>query len=265
MNTKKYSREFIAGCFVLLGLICIGYMTVKLGKMELFSSKGYFVSATFSSVSGLRVGAEVEIAGVSVGRVTEISLDQSIPAARVVMNMKDGIVLGENTVAAISTSGIIGDKFIDITPGDTSRPLGPGGEITTSMGASNLDNLINQFSMASAYSTDAYTISGVFSSVAGLQPGATVQISGVSVGQVSGITLDHVLGTATVHMRIDKDIELPDDVMASVKTNGLIGGKYISLSLGASEELLADGDIIHNTEPSMDIEALISKYALGGV
>lgn len=264
MNTKKYSRELIAGCFVLLGLVCIAYMAVKLGKMELFSQKGYFVTAEFSTASGLRVGADVEIAGVNIGRVTEIGLDQQASVARVTMNVRDDIVMGVNTIASIRTSGIIGDKFIDITPGDISRPLPAGGVITATMGAANLDGLVNIFSMTSAYSAEAYTVNAVFSSVAGLSVGAAVQISGVSVGQIAGIELDHVMGTATVAMRIDKDVELPDDIMASVKTNGLIGGKYISLSLGASETLLADGDTIYNTESSMDIESLISKYAFSG-
>lgn len=265
MNTRKYSREFIAGCFVLIGLICIAYMTIKLGRMELFSRQGYFVSAVFSSVSGLRVGADVEIAGVSVGRVTEIGLEQGMAAARVTLNMRDGVVLGEDTVAAIKTSGIIGDKFIELSPGNTQKPMQPGGVITASMGAADIDDLINQFSMSSAYSSQAYTLHAMFSSVAGLQVGAAVQIAGVSVGQVSAITLDHAMGVASISMRINREVELPSDVIASIKTNGLIGGKYVSLSLGASEEVLKDGGSIHDTEPSLDIEALISKFALGGV
>jgi len=265
MNTKKYSREFIAGCFVLLGLICIGYMTIKLGRMELFSQQGYFVSAVFSNVSGLRVGAGVEIAGVAVGRVIGISLEQESAAARVTINIREGIKVGENATAAIKTSGIIGDKYIDIMPGNAAKFLAGVGEIVSTRISADIDDLIGQFSMTSAHSTNFYQLTGIFSSVAGLREGAAVQIAGVSVGQVSAITLDQTVGVAVVSMRIDKDVQLPADVIASVKTNGLIGGKYISLSLGASEEMLKDGGMIHDTEPSLDIEALISKYALGGV
>ena len=265
MNTKKYSHEFIAGCFVLLGLICIGYMTIKLGRMELFSQKGYFVSAVFSNVAGLRVGASVEIAGVAVGRVTGINLEQESAAARVAINVREGIKVGENAIAAIKTSGIIGDKYIEIMPGTIAKPLAEGGRITSTKSAADIDDLIDQFSMASTHSTNSYRLTGIFSSVAGLREGAAVQIAGVSVGQVSAITLNQEMGVAAVSMRINKHVPLPEDVIASVKTNGLIGGKYVSLSLGASEEMLEDGGIIHYTEPSLDIEALISKYALGGV
>ncbi len=265
MNTKKYSREFTVGCFVLLGIICIGYMTIKLGRMELFSRQGYSVSAVFSSISGLRVGADVEIAGVPVGRVTGVALESDGAAARVSMNLDIGIKVGADAIAAIKTSGIIGDKFVDIAPGNTKNLLPEGGAITATMGAADIDDLINQFSMASAYSPNSYYLTGVFSSVAGLQAGAAVQIAGVSVGQVASITLDRDLGTAQVELRINKNVQLPEDVIASVKTNGIIGGKYVSISLGASETMLKDGGTIHNTEPSLDIEALISKYALGGV
>ena len=68
-------RETAVGVFVLIGLLCVGYLTIKLGRMELFSQKGFEMSARFDSVSGLRVGADVELAGVPVGRVTAIRLD----------------------------------------------------------------------------------------------------------------------------------------------------------------------------------------------
>ena len=265
MNTKKYSKEFIAGCFVLVGLLCIAYMTVKLGRMELFSNKGYTISAAFSSVSGLRVGANVEIAGVTVGRVTDIRLTADHSAAHVTLNMQDGILVGPNAVAAVKTSGIIGDKFIELSPGSIDKPIGNGGVIQATMAAADIDDIINQFSMSSACWADAYTLTGIFSSITGLRVGAAVQISGVSVGQVSAIDLDPNMGTAAVHMNINPSVELPSDVIASIKTNGLIGGKFISLSLGASDEILKDGGYIHDTVPSLDIEALISKYALGGV
>ncbi|MDO4839500.1 MAG: MlaD family protein, partial [Desulfovibrionaceae bacterium] len=66
MNT---SRSIAVGIFVLIGLICVGYMTIKLGRMELFSNKGFELKASFTSVSGLRVGADIEVAGVPVGKV----------------------------------------------------------------------------------------------------------------------------------------------------------------------------------------------------
>ena len=140
-------RQTAVGIFVLLGLVCVAYLTIKLGKMEVFD-----LVANFNSVSGLRVGADVEMAGVPVGRVASIKLDD-----------------------------------------DLSRRQ------------------------------------------------------------------------ARVVLILDKDLQLPADTIASVKTSGLIGDKYVNLTAGGSEDILASGDTLEETESAVDIESLISKYALGGV
>ena len=146
------ARETAVGLFVLLGLLCVAYLTVKLGKMELFSSQGFELVARFDSVSGLRVGADVEMSGVPVGRVVDIRLDP--------------------------------------------------------------DPLRNQ---------------------------------------------------AVVRLRLNKDLQLSDDSMASVRTSGLIGDKYVSLSRGGSDQILSSGGAITETESAVDLGSLISKYAFGGV
>ena len=146
------ARETAVGLFVLLGLLCVAYLTVKLGKMELFSSQGFELVARFDSVSGLRVGADVEMSGVPVGRVVDIRLDP--------------------------------------------------------------DPLRNQ---------------------------------------------------AVVRLRLNKDLQRADDSMASVRTSGLIGDKYVSLSRGGSDQILSSGGAITETESAVDLGALISKYAFGGV
>lgn len=146
------TRETAVGIFVILGLLCLGYLTIKLGKMELFSRSGFELAARFDSASGLRVGADVELAGVPVGRVTAIHLDP-----------------------------------------------------------------------------------------------------------------DPLKSQAIVDIKLDKDLHLSDDTIASIKTSGLIGDKYVALSRGGSDTELKQGDMIVETESPMDIESLISKYALGGV
>lgn len=148
---SKY-RETTAGIFVLVGLLCVAYLTIKLGKMELFASRGFELSARFDSASGLRPGADVELAGVPVGRVVSVTLDP-----------------------------------------------------------------------------------------------------------------DPTRSQAIVHIKLDKNLRLSDDSMASIKTSGLIGDKYVSLSRGGSETELKPGDTITETESPMDLESLIAKYAFGGI
>jgi len=104
-----------------------------------------------------------------------------------------------------------------------------------------------------------------FESVSGLTKGAQVEMAGVKIGEVHSITLDLEEQVAVVELRINNEIELTDDVIASVKTAGLIGDKYISVSPGGSDKILHEGDTISETEPAIDLEALISKYVFGDI
>ena len=110
-----------------------------------------------------------------------------------------------------------------------------------------------------------YSVKARFESVAGLKAGASIEIAGVQVVQVGAIDLETKEHVAMVQLKIRKDVELTDDVIASVKTAGLIGDKYIKLSLGGSETLLKPGDLITETESALDVEELISKYVFGKV
>lgn len=110
------------------------------------------------------------------------------------------------------------------------------------------------------YNNDNYRLNAYFTSVAGLKKGATIELAGVSIGTVTSIELDTTRYLAKVVLSIRKDIEISEDTMASVKTSGIIGDKYINLLPGGSEEILDDGCDLYNTESSLDIESLVSKY-----
>ena len=141
---KKNSLELTVGLFVLIGLICLGYLTIKLGKMEFFASKGYNISAIFDSVSGLKTGAGVEIAGVQVGRVTSISLNSQY-AALVTMLINENVKLSEDSIASVKTSGLIGDKYISISLGGSNVMLPDNGTITETEPALDIENLISKY------------------------------------------------------------------------------------------------------------------------
>jgi phospholipid/cholesterol/gamma-HCH transport system substrate-binding protein len=123
----RINTEVVVGFFLLLGLLALGYLAVKLGKMEVVGSSGYTVQATFSNVAGLRVGTSVEIAGVDIGWVEGIHLKnyQAVVAFRI----KDGVQLPEDSIASIRTKGLIGEQFVRISPGGAERNLLPGDEI----------------------------------------------------------------------------------------------------------------------------------------
>jgi phospholipid/cholesterol/gamma-HCH transport system substrate-binding protein len=141
----KGYKETAVGVFVLIGLLCVGYLTIKLGRMELLSDEGYRVVARFSSVTGLRVGADVEIAGVPVGKVASIELAKDSTAAVVVLRLRQDMLLADDTIAAIKTSGLIGDKYVNLVPGGSPDMIAPGGEIGETQSVIDIESLIGKF------------------------------------------------------------------------------------------------------------------------
>ena len=128
---------------MMVGLMAVAYMTLNLGGLELFGGNYYKVHASFTSVSGLKAGARVEIAGVQVGKVSRISLVND--EAEVVLSLKPEVKIGSDVFASIKTQGIIGDKFVQLTPGMEDDYLHDGGEITETESAVDLEALISKY------------------------------------------------------------------------------------------------------------------------
>lgn len=112
---------------------------------------------------------------------------------------------------------------------------------------------------------DTYRVEARFANTGGLSQGATVMLAGVIVGRVEAIRLDDADYSAIVDLRIRSEVRLPADTMASIKTSGLIGDKYIALAPGAEEEFLEPSARIIMTESAVELESLISKMAFGSV
>jgi phospholipid/cholesterol/gamma-HCH transport system substrate-binding protein len=142
---KKYSMESVVGIFVVIGLLCVGYMTVKLGKVSLFGDDNYTLYAGFGSVSGLRVDSPVEIDGIEVGRVKRLNIDQEKQAALVELRIRKGIKVYDDAIASVKTAGLIGDKFVKIDPGGSGEILKPGGRIIDTASPIDLEELIAKY------------------------------------------------------------------------------------------------------------------------
>ncbi len=140
----SFTKESLVGVFVVIGLLCVAYLTIKLGRMEVFNSDAYTITARFSSVAGLRVGANVEIAGVPVGRVSAIRLAPATYSADVELRINEGVELSEDSMASVKTSGLIGDKYISMAPGGASDMLKQGSLITDTEPALDLEALIGK-------------------------------------------------------------------------------------------------------------------------
>lgn len=147
---EKRSIEAAVGIFVILGMICVGYLTIKLGKMQVLGDNTYSLTARFESVSGLKPGAYVEMAGVPVGQVGSISLDHKEQVAMVKLKIDKDVTLTEDVIASVSTSGLIGDKYVKLTPGGGDENLKPGGTITETESSVDIEALISKYVFGSA-------------------------------------------------------------------------------------------------------------------
>jgi phospholipid/cholesterol/gamma-HCH transport system substrate-binding protein len=123
----RVNTEVVVGFFLLIGLLALGYLAIRLGKMEVIGNSGYTVHATFSNVAGLRTGSPIEIAGVSVGWVEHIHLKDY--QAVVDFRIYQETVLPEDSIASIRTKGLIGEQFVKISPGGSDKNIPPGGQI----------------------------------------------------------------------------------------------------------------------------------------
>jgi len=144
MNMVKL--EMTVGVFMLIGILCLGYISVKLGKMEILGGDYYTVTAGFDSVSGLKPGARVEVAGVEVGKVDRIQLDsKTYDKAVTYLKIKSGVKVTDDVIASVRTSGIIGDKFIKLSQGGSDRYLKNNDTIHETESAIDIEELVAKF------------------------------------------------------------------------------------------------------------------------
>ena len=139
----RLSLELVVGVFMIVGILCLGYLSIKLGKVEWLGSRGYQVFATFSDVGGLRHGASVVIAGVDVGRVEAITLEDY--EARVVLEINPDLKLHEDAIVSIKTRGLIGEKYVQLSAGAADEVIKPGGRIRQTESAVDLEALISKY------------------------------------------------------------------------------------------------------------------------
>jgi phospholipid/cholesterol/gamma-HCH transport system substrate-binding protein len=124
-------------------VVCLAYLSIKLGKLEVIGGDFYEIEAEFDSASGLKPGATVEIAGVEVGRIKAIHLKED--RASVVLSVKHDIKLFDDSIASVKTRGIIGEKFVSLSPGGSGMPLQAGGRIRDTESGIDLEELVSQY------------------------------------------------------------------------------------------------------------------------
>jgi phospholipid/cholesterol/gamma-HCH transport system substrate-binding protein len=139
----KIDKELAVGVFLLIGIFSLIYISVKLGKLEVLGREGYTLYASFENAGGLKSGASVEIAGVKIGTVGSVQLNnyQALVGLTITRNVK----IQDDAIASIKTAGLLGEKYVEITPGASDRILWNGGSIRETESAIDIQDLIAKY------------------------------------------------------------------------------------------------------------------------
>ena len=137
-------RDLIVGLFVALGLATIAYLSIQVGGVSYAGRGGLELRATFDQIGGLKPRAPVSIAGVTVGQVKDIALDDRL-RARVTLEVEKDLALPVDSSAAIQTQGLLGDQYIALEPGGEEEVLKNGDEIEFTESALSVERLIGKF------------------------------------------------------------------------------------------------------------------------
>ena len=140
--------EIVAGAFVLLGLAILGYLSISIGGFKLLPKDSYRVTARFANVGDLKVRAPVKVAGVTVGRVTSIRLNDFVGETE--LAVERGVRLPVDSIASITTAGLLGDAFVSLSPGAGEQDLSDGGRITQTEPALNVADLLGRYAFGAS-------------------------------------------------------------------------------------------------------------------
>jgi len=141
---RRFNLELSVGLFFIIGILCLAYLSIRLGKMEVIGNRGTAIYAEFSNVGGLKDGAVVEIAGVEVGRVKDITLDLDNYEAKVQLLIQPKVQIQEDAIASIKTRGLVGEKYIEISAGGSEKIVRSGGKIRDTQPPFDLEKAISK-------------------------------------------------------------------------------------------------------------------------
>jgi len=146
---KNTKLELSVGIFVLLGIAAIAYLTIQIGTGSLITGDTYPLEARFSNTGGLHTGSSVLLSGVTVGRVEAVRMDPSDYSAIVTLRVVSGVRLPTDSMASVKTAGLIGDKYISLSPGADENYMTPWTRITMTEPAIDLESLIGKMAFGS--------------------------------------------------------------------------------------------------------------------
>jgi len=234
---KTAGTAFKVGIFVLLGLIALGYLTVQITKYKkLLFMKGYEVSAIFDDVAGLKPNNAILIAGVEVGRVKKIILDEG-KKARVIMLIKPQVKITKDAQAAIQGYGVVGTKYVEIIQGNAKEFIKPRGVITTTSPVINVDKtlakiqpILNQINLTFEQINDYLTSEkGTLKEITENLKETSANVASISekINEGKG-TIGRLLNDDKLYQQLDALVSHLDKVVAKVEAGEGTLGKLLT-------------------------------------
>lgn len=281
MQRSKY--DLWVGLFVMLGILSIVFLALKVGNLvNLSFDKTYVVSAQFSNIGGVKAGSPVKSAGVVVGRIKSVTLDNRSNLAIAVIEMQSSYAFSMDSSLRIVTSGLLGEEYVAITSGVDSLTLwdeavkGIPVMITRTQPSVPLSDVLSQIMPGSDGNQplvgQIYTVNARFSNIGSIKVGSTVKSSGVIVGKVRSISFDNQLFQAVLTLDLKSDFAFPSDSSMRIMSSGLIGSQFIAISPGIEEQTLEEATIkaqaanngkpfiVTQTQDALVLEDLIGQF-----
>ncbi|TBR36872.1 MULTISPECIES: outer membrane lipid asymmetry maintenance protein MlaD [Dyella] len=268
--SQRPSYAVGTGLFIVLGFATLGYLATQTTSVANRSrGPSYVVEAHFANIGQLKERAPVKVAGVRIGQVQSIVLDPGKETADVKLAIDTRYSqIPDDSVATIFTSGLLGDQYVGIQYGSSTKPVADGGTLALTRPAQQLEEMLGKFFGAGGAADNlsgSYRIRARFTNVGALSVGAPVKMAGVAIGSVASVKADPVKLDAEVTLAIDKKYsQIPDDSAAAVFTSGLIGTQYVAIQPGGSPDNLKDGDQMVLTQSALQLEDLIGKFLVNG-
>ena len=263
MEKRGIGMEVKVGVFVLIGLVVLGYMTLKVERRSLKTVEGYEIAAVFDSVSGLVKNSEIQIAGIEVGRVKDIRLEGS--QAKVILTLKKGIQIYSDARAVLRTQGVLGDKYVEIMPGTDKAPkLVAGGVINNTRSTIELDHLLAK---AIPAMDNIQSVTQSLNEVLGTEEGKnnlrdTFTNVRKTTEDVRSITLGLTQGEGTIGKLI-KDDHLYRDLLVTVSGLKETVG-HIKEGQGSLGKFLKDETLYQDTQKTMiSLQKVAGKIEAG--
>lgn len=268
--SQRPSFAIGTGLFIVLGFAALAYLATQTTSVaNSHQGSSYTIDAHFANVGQLKERAPVKIAGVRVGQVQSITLDPAKEQADVKLSIDRRFdKIPDDSVATIFTSGLLGDQYVGIQYGASTKSVAEGGTLALTKPAQQLEEMLGKFFGAGGVADKlggTYVVKARFSNVGSLSVGAPVKMAGVAIGSVQSVQADPVKLDAYVTLAIDKQYnQIPDDSAAAVFTSGLIGTQYVAIQPGGSPDMLKNGDSLILTQSAMQLEDLIGKFLVNG-